>query len=174
MKSEDDCFLAGKQMTNLDTALKSRDYSADKGPYSQRYGLPNGHTWLWDLDHKEGRARKNWCLQTVVLEKTPENPLDSKEIKQLIFREINLEYSLEGLMLKLQYFGHLMRTADSMEKSLILEKIEGRRRRGCQRMRWLEGITDAMDMNLGKLQETGRDREAWHATVMWSQRVRHY
>ena len=109
-----------------------------------------------------------------MLAKTPENPLDSKEIKQLIFREINLEYSLEGLMLKLQYFGHLMRTADSMEKSLILEKIEGRRRRGCQRMRWLEGITDAMDMNLGKLQETGRDREAWHATVMWSQRVRHY
>ena len=108
----------------------------------------------------------------MVLEKTPENPLDSKEIKQLIVREINLEYSLEGLMLKLQYFGHLMRTADSMEKSLILEKIEGRRRRGCQRMRWLEGITDAMDMNLGKFREVVRDREAWcaafHGIASWA------
>ena len=76
---------------------------------------------------------------------------------QSIFTEINPEYSLEGLMLKLQYFGHLMRTADSMEKSLILEKIEGRRRRGCQRMRCLYGITNAMDMNLGKLQEMVRN-----------------
>ena len=101
-------------------------------------------------------------------------PWTARRSNQSIFREINLEYSLEGLMLKLQYFGHLMRTADSMEKSLILEKIEGRRRRGCQRIRRLEGITDAMDMNLGKLQEIGRDREAWHAAVMWSQRIRHY
>ena len=74
-------------------------------------------------------------------------PWTARRSNQSIFREINLEYSLEGLMLKLQYFGHLMRTADSMEKSLILEKIEGRRRRGCQRIRRLEGITDAMDMN---------------------------
>ena len=98
----------------------------------------------------------------MVLEKTPESPLEGKEIKPVNLKEP--EYSLEGLMLKLQYFGHLMQTADSLEKSLMLGKTEGRRR-GWQRMRWLEGITDAKDMNLGKLQEMVRDREAWHAAV---------
>ena len=97
-----------------------------------------------------------------MLEKTPESPLDSKEIDQSILREINPEYSLEGLMLrlKLQYFDHLMQTDNSLEKSLMLEKIEGRRRRGQQRMRWLDGITDAMNMNLGNLQEMVTDKEA--------------
>ena len=103
----------------------------------------------------------------MVLEKTLESPLDSREINQSILREINPEYSLGGLMLKLklQYFGHLMQTADSLEKSLMLGKIEGRRRRGRRRMRWLDGITDAMNMNLGKLQETVRDSEACCAVV---------
>ena len=102
-----------------------------------------------------------------MLEKTPESPLDSKEIKQFNLREINPEYLLEGLMLKLklQHFGHLMRTADSLEKPLMLGKIEGRRRRGQQRMRGLDGITDAMDMNLGKLQEVVKEREAWCTAV---------
>ena len=93
---------------------------------------------------------KNRCLRTMVLEKTPEGPLDSKEIKPVNL-EINPEHLLEGLMLKLklQYFGHLMQTADSLEKSLMLEQTEDRRKRGRQRMRWLDGITDAMDVNLG-------------------------
>ena len=96
----------------------------------------------------------------MVLEKTSESPLDSKEIKQSILKEINLEYSFEGLILKLKYFGHLMRTANSLKKSLMLGKIEGRRRREHRRMRWLHGITNAMNMTLSKLLEMVRDREA--------------
>ena len=130
---------------------KQRHYSAEKGPYSQGYGLPSGHVQLWELDCNEDRAPKNWSLWTVVLEKTPESPLDSKEIK-LVNLKGNQPWTLIGRMLKLklQYCAHLMWTADSLEKSLMLWQIEGRRR-WRQMVRWLDGITNAMDMNLGKL-----------------------
>ena len=102
-----------------------------------------------------------------MLEKTLESPLDCKEIKP-----VNPEYSLEGLKLKLQYFGHLMQRADSLEKTLLLGKIEGRGKRGQQRMRWLDGSIDSIDLNLSKVWETEKDREAW-LKFMGSQRVRH-
>ena len=149
-------------MTNLDSVLKSRDITLLTKVHIVKamvfpvatYGC---ESWaIKKAEHQRTDAFKLWCRRKLL-----RVPWTAKRSNQSVLREISPEHSLEELMLKLQYFGHLMWTARSLKKSLMLGKIEGRRRRGHHRMRWLDGITGAMDMNLGKPRWVVRDREAW-------------
>ena len=146
---------------------KQRHNFVNKGPSSQGYGFSSSHVCMWELDYKESWAPKYWCFWTVVLRRLLRVLWTARRSNQPILKEISPECLLEGLMLKLklQYIGHLMWRTDSFEKTLRLGKTEGGRRREQWRMRWLDVITDLMDMSLSKLQEFVLDWKSWHAAV---------
>ena len=161
-------LLGGRAITNLDSVLKSKDTTLLTKVHIVKavvFPIVMYTSESWTIKKTECQtidAFKLWCWRRLL-----RVPWTARRSNQSILEEINPEYSLEGLMmnLKLQYFGHLMQRADSLEKTLMLGKIEVRRRRGQQRMKWLDDMTDSMDMNLGKLCEMVRDREAWHVIV---------
>ena len=153
-------------MIILDSILKSRGITfLTKVCIYSNYGFSSSHLWMWELDHEEGWAPDNWCFWTVVLEKTLESPLDCREIKSVHLKGNQAWIFTGRIVAEAPIFCHLMRRANSLEKSLILGKIEGRKYWGLQRMKWLDSIIDLMDMSLSKHREIVKDREAWHASV---------